>query len=93
MKRSSNPSVKIVLAAGVLLPFAIHAAEVRFGQAAALNQMKAMKVAPGLEATLFAAEPNVVNPADMDIDARGRVWVTEGANYRVSYLSRRRGQA
>jgi hypothetical protein len=27
---------------------------------------------------VFAAEPMVVNPADLDIDARGRVWVTEG---------------
>ena len=24
----------------------------------------------------------VKNPANMDIDARGRVWVTEGINYR-----------
>ena len=38
----------------------------------------------GLEATLFASEPMVVNPADMDVDERGRVWITEGANYRLS---------
>ncbi|RUL88731.1 c-type cytochrome [Tautonia sociabilis] len=39
-------------------------------------------VADGLEATLWAAEPMVVNPTTIDIDSRGRVWVTEGLNYR-----------
>ena len=53
------------------------------GAEAAQDQLKKMKVADGLEVTLFAAEPMVRNPANMDIDARGRVWITEGANYRV----------
>jgi len=53
------------------------------GPVAAREQTKNLKVAEGLEATLFASEPMVLNPADMDIDARGRVWVTEGANYRL----------
>src|SRR5687768_8694387 len=48
----------------------------------ALEEMKKMTAADGLEATLFASEPMMVNPCDMDIDARGRVWITEGANYR-----------
>jgi putative membrane-bound dehydrogenase-like protein len=48
----------------------------------ALEDMKKMTVADGLEATLFASEPMMVNPCDMDIDPRGRVWITEGANYR-----------
>ncbi len=52
------------------------------GRAAALEELKKMTVAEGLEVTLFASEPMLVNPADMDIDARGRVWITEGANYR-----------
>jgi putative membrane-bound dehydrogenase-like protein len=42
----------------------------------------ALDVFPGLEVQLFAHEPMVVNPTDMDIDARGRIWVTEGVNYR-----------
>ena len=42
-----------------------------------------MQVADGLEATLFGVEPNVVNPANIDVDSKGRVWVTEGANYRL----------
>jgi putative membrane-bound dehydrogenase-like protein len=53
------------------------------GLEAAREQLAKMKVADGLEVSLFAIEPMVRNPANMDIDARGRVWVTEGANYRV----------
>ena len=34
------------------------------------------------EATVFAAEPMVVNPTNIEVDSRGRVWVTEGLNYR-----------
>ncbi len=53
-----------------------------FGRDVAINEMKKMSVADGLEVTLFASEPMLVNPCDMDVDARGRVWITEGANYR-----------
>jgi putative membrane-bound dehydrogenase-like protein len=35
-----------------------------------------------LEATLFAAEPLLTSPADIDVDAAGRVWVCEVTNYR-----------
>ncbi len=52
------------------------------GRAAALEELKKMTVAEGLEVTLFASEPMVLNPACMDIDSRGRIWVAEGANYR-----------
>jgi putative membrane-bound dehydrogenase-like protein len=44
-----------------------------------------MKVYPGLEVSVFAAEPDLVNPCNMDVDAQGRVWITEGANYRSSF--------
>jgi putative membrane-bound dehydrogenase-like protein len=54
------------------------------GPEAALAEAAKMTAADGLEVKLFASEPMVVNPADMDIDERGRVWVTEGANYRLS---------
>jgi len=55
----------------------------RSGPAAAREQLSAMRTAEGLEVGLFASEPMVRNPANMDIDHRGRVWVTEGANYRL----------
>jgi putative membrane-bound dehydrogenase-like protein len=35
-----------------------------------------------VEVTLFASEPMLTNPTDMDIDAKGRVWICEGYNYR-----------
>ena len=38
----------------------------------------------GLEATLWASEPMLVNPTNIDIDSRGRVWVAEGLNYRLT---------
>lgn len=46
------------------------------------ESMETLELADGLEATLFAAEPWVKNPTNMDVDAKGRVWVTEGVNYR-----------
>ena len=36
----------------------------------------------GLEITPWAASPALFNPTNMDIDHKGRVWVTEGVNYR-----------
>ena len=44
--------------------------------------MSTFKTPDGLEASLFAAEPMIQNPTDIDIDARGRVWATECVNYR-----------
>src|SRR6516162_77002 len=46
---------------------------------------KKFTVAEGLEVTLFASEPMVRNPTDIDIDERGRIWVTEGVNYRSTF--------
>ncbi|HYE33068.1 MAG TPA: PVC-type heme-binding CxxCH protein [Methylomirabilota bacterium] len=77
-----------LLAAALLAALAANAAyaqapEGRSGLEAAKAQLSKMKVADGLEVTLFAAEPMVLNPANMDVDSRGRVWATEGANYRL----------
>lgn len=41
-----------------------------------------LQVADGLQVQLFAAEPLLVNPADIDVDHLGRVWVVEIVNYR-----------
>ena len=46
----------------------------------ALNQLS---VADGMEISLFAAEPDLRNPTSIDVDAQGRVWVLEAANYRL----------
>ncbi|MDR7129228.1 putative membrane-bound dehydrogenase-like protein [Algoriphagus sp. 4150] len=37
-----------------------------------------------LELTLFASEPMMSNPTNMDIDDRGRIWIVEAYNYRTS---------
>src|SRR5438874_3417102 len=71
----------LVLAASTL--FAANPAGV--GPEAARESAKKFTVADGLEVSLFASEPMVRNPTDMDIDARGRVWITEGVNYRSTF--------
>lgn len=35
-----------------------------------------------LEATLWAESPMLYNPTNLDVDARGRIWVTEAVDYR-----------
>src|ERR1041385_1142893 len=52
---------------------------------AAAGSISNFQAAEGLSVSLFAAEPMVRNPTDMDIDERGRVWITEGINYRSSF--------
>jgi len=38
--------------------------------------------AEGFQVRLFASEPMISNPIAIDVDSRGRVWVTEGTKYR-----------
>lgn len=35
-----------------------------------------------LEATLWAESPSFYNPTNMDVDIKGRIWITEAVNYR-----------
>jgi putative membrane-bound dehydrogenase-like protein len=35
-----------------------------------------------LEATLWAESPMFYNPTNMDVDIKGRIWITEAVNYR-----------
>ena len=46
------------------------------------NAVANLDVHEDLEATLFASEPMMLNPSNIDIDHRGRVWVAEIVNYR-----------
>ena len=48
----------------------------------ASNALKGLTTSEGLEATLFASEPTLTNPLNIDVDHRGRVWVCESYNYR-----------
>ena len=42
--------------------------------------LSGLEVGQGLSATLFAAEPTLANPTNIDIDHLGRVWVCVGVN-------------
>jgi putative membrane-bound dehydrogenase-like protein len=46
-----------------------------------------------LEVTLWAASPDLFNPTNIDIDHAGRIWVTEGINYRRHDGRSREGDA
>jgi putative membrane-bound dehydrogenase-like protein len=45
----------------------------------------------GLAATLVAKEPLLSSPSDIDVDARGRIWVCEVLNYRGKKNTRAEG--
>lgn len=46
-----------------------------------------------LEVTLWATSPSLFNPTNLDIDHAGRIWVTEGINYRRHDGRSREGDA
>jgi putative membrane-bound dehydrogenase-like protein len=46
------------------------------------NAVANLDVHPELQATLFASEPMITNPVNLDIDHRGRVWICDVKNYR-----------
>ena len=50
-----------------------------------------LDLADDLEATLFASEPLLSSPSDIDVDAKGRVWVCEVMNYRGKKNTRAEG--
>ena len=44
------------------------------------RSLDSLDVADGLRATLVAEEPTLTNPTNIDVDARGRIWVVERAH-------------
>src|SRR5690349_1040221 len=44
-------------------------------------ERKSFKVAEGFEVNLFAADPLVVKPTQMNFDSRGRLWVATSSVY------------
>jgi len=54
------------------------------------RSLEKLELYPGLEATLFASEPMILSPTNMDIDDRGRVWVCEVVNYRAHAKNNKR---
>src|ERR1041384_3704589 len=45
------------------------------------ESLKKMKLAPGWDIKLVAAEPDVINPVAFTIDEKGRLWVVECFEY------------
>lgn len=46
------------------------------------NDKNKLYVPDDLEATLWAETPMLHNPTNMDVDAKGRIWITEAVDYR-----------
>ena len=69
--RANLRALPILLATGALA-----------GQAPTHVPVDAFDVPAGLEVTLWAKAPLLENPTNMDVDHLGRIWVTEGVNYR-----------
>src|SRR5262245_38878332 len=63
------------------VPFAVVAAEPTPGPLAAEKTAKTSVLPDGFKMTVFAAEPDIIQPISFTIDARGRVWVAEALNY------------
>ena len=49
------------------------------------------EIDPSLEVKVWATTPQLYNPTNMDIDHKGRCWVTEGVNYRGRNGTRPKG--
>lgn len=47
-----------------------------------LSEETQLFLPPDLEATLWAESPKFYNPTNIDVDIKGRIWVTEAVNYR-----------
>ncbi len=47
------------------------------------NAVAGLEPAKGLAVSLFSSEPTITNPTNLDVDSKGRVWLTEAFNYRT----------
>src|SRR6478752_5971147 len=45
------------------------------------EERKSFKLPPGFEITLFASEPDISKPINMEFDEKGRLWVTNTVEY------------
>jgi putative membrane-bound dehydrogenase-like protein len=48
------------------------------------EELKNFVLPPGFEITLFASEPDITKPINMEFDDRGRLWVTQSSEYPVA---------
>lgn len=47
------------------------------------EEMAGFKVPEGFEITLFASEPDITKPINMEFDDQGRLWVTQSSEYPI----------
>jgi hypothetical protein len=72
---------KLAMILGVLASAVALAADKATAPLPAAKAARTMLLPEGFHATVFAAEPDVVQPISFCIDARGRLWVAEALNY------------
>ncbi|NNJ25056.1 hypothetical protein LzC2_11180 [Planctomycetes bacterium LzC2] len=84
MLRRFRPLAALLLSSGAFPAWAEPVADPAGAedQHAPVTELKNLTVADGFKVDLFAAEPMLLSPSNIDIDARGRVWVCEIVNYR-----------
>ena len=70
------------LASLFVLPLVFVATSTVVAQLSPEAELATLKAEPPLEVSLFACEPLVTNPAAIDVDTHGRVWVAEIEWYR-----------
>jgi putative membrane-bound dehydrogenase-like protein len=93
LKNSLRKQAELLLVAGacLALPIAAGAAEqnempmdvFKFAGLPPEQAAKEMGLPPGFAATLFAGEPDVMQPIAFAIDDRGRLWVAEAYTYPI----------
>jgi putative membrane-bound dehydrogenase-like protein len=76
-----QPMNKWVLVVSLSAPAMLLAADRTPEPLPADRAAKAMVLPDGFHATVFAAEPDIVQPISFCIDARGRLFVAEALNY------------
>jgi len=67
----------------VCLPLVARGDDATGDEHSAAKSVEQLEVHPELEVKLFASEPMMTNPASIDVDHLGRVWVCEATNYRA----------
>ena len=80
MNTISFLAVSTLISVALLFPNSCEAKQ--DGQHDSANATSQFDVHPELEVSLFAAEPFLANPTNIDVDHLGRVWVCEVINYR-----------
>jgi putative membrane-bound dehydrogenase-like protein len=82
VKRRPRTAVRGLVCAGLVLATVCSAPLFAQDEHPPAQALAGLDVGPGLEATLFASEPMMLSPTNIDVDHRGRVWVCEVVNYR-----------